>query len=73
MESLNLCSERYSVEAEELFDSATRESLEQVIMARRSELQPKGRPIGERLFAEEPDEFVERIRDYWMATQQYEA
>jgi len=58
---------------EELFDPATRESLEQVIMARRSELQRKGRPIGERLFAEEPDELVERIRAYWMATQQYEA
>jgi CHAD domain-containing protein len=58
---------------EELFDPTTRESLEQVIMARRSELQRKGRPVGERLFAEEPDELVERIRAYWMATQQYEA
>jgi CHAD domain-containing protein len=61
-----------TMEAEELFDSATRESLEQIIMARRSELQRNGRPIGERLFAEEPDELVERIRAYWMATQQYE-
>jgi CHAD domain-containing protein len=61
-----------TMETEELFEPATRESLEQVIMARRSELQRKGRPIGERLFAEEPDELVERIRAYWMATQQYE-
>jgi CHAD domain-containing protein len=61
-----------TMESEELFDSATRESLEQVIMARRSELQREGRPIGERLFTEEPDELVERIRAYWMATQQYE-
>ena len=62
-----------TMESEERFDPATRESLKQVIMARRSELQRKGRPIGERLFAEEPDELVERIRAYWMATQQYEA
>ncbi|WP_161570115.1 CHAD domain-containing protein [Salinigranum halophilum] len=62
-----------TMESEERFDPATRESLEQVIMARRSELQRKGRPIGERLFAEEPDELVERMRAYWMATQQYEA
>jgi hypothetical protein len=58
---------------EALFDAGTRETLEGVIMGRRAELQRRGRPLGERLFAEEPDLLVARMRAYWEATREYEA
>jgi hypothetical protein len=61
-----------TIEREELFAPETRETLERVIAGRRSELQRRGRPVGERLFTEEPDRLVSRIRAYWTATQQYE-
>jgi CHAD domain-containing protein len=61
-----------TMDEEELFAEATRETLEGVITARRSELRRAGRPLGERLFAEEPDRLVARIRAYWTATREYE-
>jgi CHAD domain-containing protein len=61
-----------SMAAEELFDPDTRATLEPVIVGRRSALRRRARPLGERLFLEEPDRLVERIRGYWVATQQYE-
>jgi CHAD domain-containing protein len=57
---------------EELFAPETRETLRGVVTGRRSELQRRGRPVGERLFAEEPDLLVARMRQYWDATREYE-
>jgi CHAD domain-containing protein len=57
---------------EALFTPETRETLDRVITGRRAHLQRKGRPVGERLFAECPDTLVNRIRHYWDATHEYE-
>jgi CHAD domain-containing protein len=57
---------------EELFGAETRETLQEVITARRAELRREGRPVGERLFAEKPDRLVERLRSYWEATREFE-
>jgi CHAD domain-containing protein len=57
---------------EALFAPETRETLQEVVTGRRSELQRQGRPVGERLFAEEPDQLVARMRQYWDATREYE-
>ena len=43
-----------------LFDDATRNRLRGVITGRRAELHRRGRPRGERLFAEPPDRLVDR-------------
>lgn len=53
---------------EELFDPATREELDGVIGGRRSHLQRRARPLGERLFAETADDIVTRFEQYWTAT-----
>jgi len=62
---------RATMHDEELFAPAPRETLEAVIMDRRSRLQRRGRPIGERLFTESPDTLVARLRQYWTATREY--
>ena len=56
---------------EALFIPETMDTLDRVFTGRRAELQRKGRPIGEHLFAEEPDTLVARMRHYWDATQEY--
>ena len=61
-----------TMDEEQLFAPDTRETLREVITGRRSELRRRGRPIGERLFAEEPDRVVERMGSYWRATHEYE-
>jgi CHAD domain-containing protein len=61
-----------TMDEEDLFDPSTRETLEQVIAARRAELRREGRPVGERLFTETPDQLVDRIGSYWEATREYE-
>ena len=38
----------------------------------RAELHRRGRPLGERLFAEHPDRLVDRLGVYWRATHEYE-
>jgi CHAD domain-containing protein len=60
-----------TMDDERLYDADTRETLREVITGRRSELRRQGRPIGERLFAEEPDQLVARMRAYWDATTEY--
>lgn len=62
-----------TMSAEELFDTETRKTLARIITGKRSELQREARPIGERLFAEEPDQFVDRMRQYWDTTRRYES
>jgi len=57
---------------EELFDHATRETLSHVIEGRRARLQRRARPLGERLFAETPDQIVARFEQYWNAAQEIE-
>jgi CHAD domain-containing protein len=57
---------------EELLEPDTRETLDRVIRGRRSELHRRGRPLGERLFAEDPDRLVDRIGAYWTATHEYD-
>jgi CHAD domain-containing protein len=57
---------------EALFTAEERATLEEVIAHRRSQLQRRARPTGERLFAEEPDRLVERVGRYWTATREYE-
>jgi len=61
-----------TMDDEQLFTEDTRAELDTVITHRRSELQRRARPIGERVFAEEPDQLVERIGDYWTATRDFE-
>lgn len=56
---------------EQLFDSRTRETLQDVIGNRRAHLRRQSRPTGERLFAEEPDRLVARLRQYWDTTREY--
>lgn len=60
------------IDDEELFSPETRETLDEIITAKRSEFHRQGRPLGERLFAEEPDTLVDRIGAYWKATQEYD-
>lgn len=50
----------------------SREALSGIITAKRSEFHRQGRPLGERLFAETPDELVARIGAYWEATHEYD-
>jgi len=57
---------------EELFTPETRQSLHEIIAAKRAELHRHGRPLGERLFAERPDQLVDRIGAYWEATREYD-
>jgi CHAD domain-containing protein len=57
---------------EELFDPETRETLDRLIHGKRSERHRRGRPLGERLFAEHPDQLVDRIGTYWEATSEYD-
>jgi CHAD domain. len=57
---------------EELFAPETRETLDRVITAKRSEFHRQGRPLGERLFAEHPDRLVDRLGAYWEATHEYD-
>lgn len=57
---------------EELFAPETREAIDEVITAKRSEFHRQGRPLGERLFAEPPDQLVARIGAYWEATNEYD-
>jgi CHAD domain-containing protein len=57
---------------EELFDADERERLDRLIQGRRAACHRAARPLGERLFAEDPDRLVERIGAYWTATHEYE-
>jgi CHAD domain-containing protein len=57
---------------EALFSTETREILREVVRANRAELHRKGRPLGERLFAEQPDRLVDRFGAYWEATREYD-
>lgn len=57
---------------EELFAPETRETLDEVLTAKRSEFHRRGRPLGERLFAEPPGQLVGRIGAYWEATHEYD-
>ena len=57
---------------EELLAPETREALDRVLTAQRSEFHRQARPLGERLFAEEPDQLVDRIGSYWKATHEYD-
>ena len=57
---------------EELFESEERETLDRLIRGKRSELHRRGRPLGERLFAESPDRLVERIGAYWEVTREFD-
>ena len=57
---------------EDLFTAETRNVLDSVIRGRRAELHRRGRPLGERLFAEKPDRLVARFGQYWEATREYE-
>jgi hypothetical protein len=57
---------------EELFAPETREILNEIITAKRSEFHRLGRPSGERLFAENPDQLVNRVGAYWTATHEYD-
>ena len=56
----------------ELFTPEVRETLDEVITAKRSEFHRQGRPLGERLFAESPDQLVDRIGAYWEAMSEYD-
>jgi CHAD domain-containing protein len=60
-----------TMDDEALFDPERRERLRTATTSRRAELRRAGRPIGERLFAEEPDDLVARLRAYWHATHEY--
>jgi hypothetical protein len=57
---------------EELFAPETRETLDKITTAKRSEFHRQGRPLGKRLFTEEPDRLVDRIGAYWEATHEYD-
>lgn len=57
---------------EELFTPETRDKLDILIQGRRSELHRRGRPLGEKIFAETPDSLVKRIGRYWKATHEYD-
>lgn len=55
------------IDDEELFDPETRETLREVAAAKRAEFHRRGRPLGERLFAEPPDRLIDRFGAYWTA------
>lgn len=57
---------------EELFEPETRELLTELITAKRAEFHRQGRPLGECLFAEDPDRLVDRFGAYWTATHEYD-
>lgn len=57
---------------EDLFSADTCDVLDAVIRGRRAELHRRGRPLGERLFAEDPDRLVARFGQYWKAAREYE-
>jgi CHAD domain-containing protein len=57
---------------ENLFVPEIRGVLEEIITAKRAEFHRRGRPLGERLFAEHPDQLVERVGAYWEATHEYD-
>jgi CHAD domain-containing protein len=57
---------------EELFKPETRELLTELITAKRAEFHRQGRPLGECLFAEDPDRLVDRFGAYWTATHEYD-
>ena len=57
---------------EDLFSADACEVFEAVIRGRRAELHRRGRPLGERLFAEDPDRLVARFGQYWEVTREYE-
>lgn len=57
---------------EELFEPETRELLTGLITAKRAEFHRQGRPLGECLFAEDPDRLVDRFGAYWTATHEYD-
>ena len=57
---------------EALFTHDVRDTLDRIIRGRRSELHRQGRPLGERLFAEDPDQLVDRLETYWTATHEYD-
>lgn len=57
---------------EELFTPETRETLDAITAAKRAEFHRRGRPLGERLFAEQPDQLVDRIGKYWEASREYD-
>lgn len=48
-------------------DEAAREVLSALMRQRRRTLEEKVRPLGHRIYAEEPNQFVERIGRYWHA------
>jgi CHAD domain-containing protein len=58
---------------EQLFDERTRTRLDRAVTTRRAELRRESRPLGERVFAEAPDDHVDRMRAYWVATREYDA
>jgi CHAD domain-containing protein len=57
---------------EGLFPEDVRTTLDHVCMGRRAELHRRGRPVGERLFTEHPDDLVDRVGAYWEATCEYD-
>ena len=63
---------RIAMDEAALFDDVTRDRLREIITGRRAALHRRGRPLGERLFAEPPDRLVDRIGAYWRATHEYE-
>jgi CHAD domain-containing protein len=62
-----------TMDEEDLFDPETRGALKTIIGGRRAELRRAARPLGERLFVEEPDDLVDRFAGYWRATVEYES
>lgn len=60
------------IDGGDLLAPETRQTVEEVSTARRSELHRQARPLGERLFAEHPDRLVDRIGTYWTATHEYD-
>jgi CHAD domain-containing protein len=57
---------------EGMFEPETRDTLNRIIRGRRAELHRKGRHLGKKLFAEDPDRLVDRIGAYWEATREYD-
>jgi len=57
---------------EKLFAPETRAALTEVAVAKRSECHRRGRPLGEQLFADSPDQLVDRLGTYWEATHEYD-
>jgi hypothetical protein len=57
---------------EDLFTAETRDVLDTDISGRRAESHRRGRPLGERLFAEKPDRLVARLGQYREATREHE-